>query len=307
LADRQKSTDRGRVLRCGARALDLSEPRIMGVINVTPDSFSDGGRLLAGAPDLPRIRELASAMIVEGAAILDVGGESTRPGSAGVSDSEELRRVMPVVECLLDLDTIVSVDTSKPAVAAAALAAGAHLINDVSGGRVPGMLQTVAAGNAALCLMHMQGEPRTMQEAPRYRDVVADVRAFLAGRVAACREAGIDDERLLLDPGFGFGKTLEHNLALLRDLASLRIDGLPLLVGLSRKAMIGAITGRPLERRAVGSAAAALIAAQRGAAVVRVHDVAETADALRMLAAVEALAARGDTEHINEEEGGRCG
>jgi len=276
------------VLHCGSRRLDLSRPRIMGVINVTPDSFSDGGRLHHGTPDLPRILELAESMIADGAAILDVGGESTRPGALAVSDDEQCRRVIPVVERLVELDTIVSVDTSNPAVAARALAAGAHLINDVTGGRSPAMLEVVAGSGAALCLMHMQGEPRTMQMAPAYRDVVAEVRQFLAARVNDCRAAGIADARLLLDPGFGFGKTLEHNLALLRDLGALRIDGLPILVGLSRKAMIGAITGRSVERRAVGSAVAALLAAQRGANVVRVHDVAETADALNLLAAVVA-------------------
>jgi dihydropteroate synthase len=290
LADLQKSTDLrgGRVLHCRARRLDLSQPRIMGVINVTPDSFSDGGRFTTAHADLPRIVDLAESMIADGASILDVGGESTRPGSQGVSVAEECRRVMPVVERLLEFDIIVSVDTSKPAVANAALAAGVHLINDVTGGSDPAMLQAVSDSGAALCLMHMQGEPRSMQVAPRYDDVVAEVREFLAQRVAACRAAGITDEHLLLDPGFGFGKTLEHNLALLRDLRSLGVDALPLLVGLSRKAMIGAVTGRSLEHRAAGSAAAALLAAQRGAAVVRVHDVAETADALRMLAAVDA-------------------
>ena len=276
-----------KLLRCGDRQLDLSVPRIMGVINITPDSFSDGGRLMGRGPDLPRILDLAGAMLAEGAAILDVGGESTRPGAEAVSEEEECRRVMPVVERLLELDTIVSVDTSKPGVAARALAAGVQLINDVTGGRNPQMLRVVAGSEAALCLMHMQGEPRTMQVAPNYADVVAEVRAFLASQVAACRDAGIAAERLLLDPGFGFGKTLQHNLALLRNLASLRVDGLPLLVGLSRKALIGTLTGRPPGQRAVGSAAAALLAAQRGADVVRAHDVAETADALKMLAAME--------------------
>jgi dihydropteroate synthase len=289
-----KSTDRLnrqiQVLHCGSRRLDLSRPRIMGVINVTPDSFSDGGRLHHGGPDLPRILDLAESMIAEGAAILDVGGESTRPGSDPVSDDEECRRVIPVVERLVQLDTIVSVDTSKAAVAARALASGAHLINDVTGGRSPGMLDVMAESEAGLCLMHMRGQPRTMQLAPVYRDVVAEVKAFLAARVGACRAAGISDRRLLLDPGFGFGKTLEHNLTLLRDLATLRVDGLPILVGLSRKAMIGTITGRSVAQRAVGSAAAALLAVQQGASVVRAHDVAETADALKLLAAVAAPA-----------------
>lgn len=260
----------------------------MGVINVTPDSFSDGGTYLHTAPDLARIAGDARAMLENGADVLDVGGESTRPGSEGVAEDEELRRVMPVLEELLELDAIISLDTRKPAVAARALAAGVHLINDVSGGREPGMLEAVAGSTAGYCVMHMQGEPRTMQEAPRYHDVVAEVGAYLAERVAACRGAGIDDGRLLLDPGFGFGKTLEHNLALLRRLDALRVDGLPLLAGLSRKGMIGAITGRELAARTAGSVAAALLAVQRGADVVRVHDVAETADALKMLGAVTA-------------------
>jgi dihydropteroate synthase len=260
----------------------------MGVINVTPDSFSDGGRLLGATPDLPRIVDLACGMLAEGAALLDVGGESTRPGAAEVPESEELRRVMPVLESLLELDGIVSLDTRKPGVAARALALGVHLVNDVGGGRHPDMIRVLAGSDAGFCLMHMQGEPRTMQEAPRYRDVVAEVRAFLAERVAACRAAGIDDGRLLLDPGFGFGKTLAHNLTLLRELDRVRVDGLPLLVGLSRKRMIGTITGRSVERRAVGSAVAALLAVERGADLVRVHDVAETADALTMLRAVTA-------------------
>lgn len=268
----------------------------MGVINVTPDSFSDGGRFLGTGPDLSRIADAAMAMLADGAALLDVGGESTRPGAQAVAEDEESRRVMPVIERLLDLDVIVSLDTSKPALAARALAAGVHLINDVTGGRNPDMLAAVAASRAGYCVMHMQGEPRTMQAAPRYGDVVAEVRAFLADRVAACRSAGIDDERLLLDPGFGFGKTLAHNLALLRNLAALRVDGLPLLVGMSRKRMIGTMTGRPLQQRAAGSAAAALLAVQGGADIVRVHDVAETADALAVLAAFRDDGQRGEAD-----------
>jgi dihydropteroate synthase len=274
----------GKVLHCGDRQLDLSRPRIMGVINVTPDSFSDGGLLMTGAPDLPRILDTARAMLAEGADILDVGGESTRPGAEPVPEEEETRRVMPVVERLLELGTIVSLDTGKAGLAARALAAGVHLINDVTGGRTPDLVTAVAGRGAAVCLMHMQGEPRTMQKAPRYADVVAEVRAFLAGQVDLCRRAGIPDQRLLVDPGFGFGKTLEHNLTLLRHLDEVRLEGPALLVGLSRKGMIGAITGRDVSRRAVGSAAAALLAVQRGADVVRVHDVAETADALKVLA-----------------------
>ncbi len=271
----------------------------MGVINVTPDSFSDGGRLLAAAPDLPRIVDAARTMLAAGATMLDVGGESTRPGAEPVDETEELRRVMPVLEALLELDGVISLDTRKPAVAARALTAGVHLINDVGGGRAPAMIDTVAASGAALCLMHMQGEPRTMQRAPRYGDVVAEVRGFLANQVARCRQAGMADRRLLVDPGFGFGKTLEHNLTLLRNLEALRIDGIALLAGLSRKGMIGAITGREVAGRAVGSAAAAMLAVQHGADVVRVHDVPETADALAVLAAVDAA----DTSSIQETRG----
>lgn len=290
-------------LELGGRRLDLSRTRIMGVINVTPDSFSDGGRFgRGGSVDLPAITDAARTMLEEGAALLDVGGESTRPGAAPVSAEEELRRVMPVLECLLELGALVSLDTSKAAVAGPALAAGVHLINDVTGARDPAMRELIANSRAALCIMHMQGEPRTMQDRPVYADVAGEVRGFLAARVAACRQAGIGQHRLVLDPGFGFGKTLAHNLTLLERLAELRVDGLPILAGLSRKRMIGDVTGREVGRRAAGSAAAALLAAQRGADLVRVHDVAETADALAMLAALEEVAdstagAGNRTEH----------
>jgi dihydropteroate synthase len=273
-------------LLCGRHRVDLGSPRIMGVINVTPDSFSDGGRLLADRPDLPRIIDTAQAMVAEGAAFLDVGGESTRPGAAPVSEEEELRRVLPVIEALAALDAVISVDTSKPAVARRAVAAGAQMVNDVTGARDPDMRALVAETGAALCLMHMQGTPRSMQRSPVYDDVVAEVGRFLVQRVDACRRAGIESGRLLIDPGFGFGKTLAHNIELLRHLRDLRVDGVAMLVGLSRKRMIGDLTGRPVDQRAVGSAAAALLAVQHGADVVRVHDVAPTADALRVLAAV---------------------
>jgi dihydropteroate synthase len=279
-------------LNCRGRVLDLRQPRIMGVINVTPDSFSDGGRLLGDGPDLHRITDIARSMLADGAALLDVGGESTRPGAVDVTVDEELRRIIPVVERLVELGAVVSVDTSKSEVAERALAAGAHLINDVTGGRDAAMLDMVATDGAAFCVMHMQGTPRTMQTAPSYRDVVAEVGEYLVERVKACRRAGIAGDRLVIDPGFGFGKTLEHNLALLRNLSRLRIDGVAMLVGMSRKSMIGAVTGRPVESRAVGSAAAALLAVQRGADIVRVHDVAATADALRMLAAIEGAASQ---------------
>ncbi|MDE2338845.1 MAG: dihydropteroate synthase [Gammaproteobacteria bacterium] len=255
----------------------------MGVVNLTPDSFSDGGRYLEPAQALER----ALTLDAEGAAILDLGGESTRPGAAPVTEQEEIRRVLPVLERLRPRTrAILSIDTSKPEVMRAAAAAGVDLINDVYALRAPGALEAAAASGCAVCLMHMQGEPRTMQHAPHYDDVVGEVRAFLAERVSACRAAGIADARIVLDPGFGFGKTLEHNLTLLRRLEALRIEGLPLLAGLSRKSMIGALTGKPSEARVHGSVAAALIAAQNGARILRVHDVAATVDALKVLTAV---------------------
>lgn len=270
-------------LRCGERTLLLERPLVMGVVNLTPDSFSDGGRYLEPAQALER----ALTLDAEGAAILDLGGESTRPGAAPVTEQEEIRRVLPVLERLRPRTrAILSIDTSKPEVMRAAAAAGVDLINDVYALRAPGALEAAAASGCAVCLMHMQGEPRTMQHAPHYDDVVGEVRAFLAERVSACRAAGIADARIVLDPGFGFGKTLEHNLTLLRRLEALRIEGLPLLAGLSRKSMIGALTGKPSEARVHGSVAAALIAAQNGARILRVHDVAATVDALKVLTAV---------------------
>ncbi len=255
----------------------------MGVLNLTPDSFSDGGRYL----DPDRALERALEIVAEGGAIIDLGGESTRPGAAAVSAAEELRRVLPLLERLRPrTNAVLSVDTSKPEVIRAASAAGADLINDVYALRAPGALEAAAESGCAVCLMHMQGEPRTMQRAPHYEDVVSEVRAFLSERVTACRAAGIADERIVLDPGFGFGKTLEHNLTLLRQLRKLCVAGLPLLAGLSRKSMIGALTGKPAGERLHGSVAAALIAAQNGADILRVHDVAATVDALRVLHAV---------------------
>ncbi len=255
----------------------------MGVLNLTPDSFSDGGRYL----DPDRALERALEIVAEGGAIIDLGGESTRPGAAAVSAAEELRRVLPLLERLRPRTAaILSVDTSKPEVIRAAAAAGADLINDVYALRAPGALEAAAESGCAVCLMHMQGEPRTMQHAPHYVEVVREVREFLHERVAASRAAGIAAERIVLDPGFGFGKTLEHNLTLLRGLGAVRIEGLPMLVGLSRKSMIGAISGKPAAERAHGSVAAALIAAQNGADIVRVHDVAATVDALSVLHAV---------------------
>lgn len=256
----------------------------MGVINVTPDSFSDGGRFF----DTGQAVEQGVRLAEEGAAILDVGGESTRPGAADVAEEEELGRVLPVIERLRRrTSAIISIDTSKPGVMRAAAAAGAGLINDVRALREPGALEAAAATGCAVCLMHMQGEPRTMQLAPSYGDVVSEVKAFLAGRVQSARAAGLGEDQLVLDPGFGFGKTLGHNLQLLRQLRDLSVQGLPLLAGLSRKSMVGKLTGRPEGERVYGSIALAVIAAQNGASIIRAHDVAATTDALRTLAAVE--------------------
>jgi dihydropteroate synthase len=277
-----------RYLNCAGRRIDLGRPRIMGVLNVTPDSFSDGGCLYAaGRVDLDAVRRMADAMLAAGAAILDVGGESTRPGAEPVSEQEELDRVLPVVEALGELgDAVVSVDTSTPAVMREAAQRGAGLINDVRALTRPGAIEAAAALDLPVCLMHMQGSPSTMQAAPSYVDVVAEVGGFLRERMAACEAAGIAASRLLLDPGFGFGKTLEHNLALLARLAELADAGPPLLVGLSRKSLIGKLTGREVGERLAGSLALAVIAAERGASILRVHDVPETADALRIFAAV---------------------
>ncbi len=271
-----------RPLRAGRFSLSLERPLIMGVLNVTPDSFSDGGRFLQ--PDQAIAR--AQAMVQEGADILDVGGESTRPGAAELTVQEEADRVLPVVAALRELDVPISVDTRKPELMHQALAAGADMINDIRALRAPGALAAVAAARCAVCLMHMQGEPGTMQQAPVYDDVVAEVAAFLADRVAACEAAGIARERLVVDPGFGFGKTLAHNLELLRALPLLAAGGVPVLAGLSRKSMLGRITGRDAGGRLAASVAAAMLAVDRGAAIVRVHDVAATRDALRVRQAV---------------------
>jgi len=271
------------MLDCAGRVLDLSRPRVMGVLNVTPDSFSDGGAYVEPAKALDQARRMAA----EGAAVIDVGGESTRPGAADVAVDEELRRVVPVIEAIADeLDVVVSVDTSKPEVMRAAVAAGAGLVNDVRALRAPGALETAAGLEAAVCLMHMQGEPRTMQHTPRYADVVAEVSAFLAERVAACEAAGIARERLLLDPGIGFGKAVEHNLSLLKHLDALGRLGLPVLLGVSRKSLIGAVLDRPVDGRLNGSLALAALGAWQGAALVRAHDVAATAEVLAMCQAV---------------------
>jgi dihydropteroate synthase len=272
-----------RALRCAAKTLDLSTPVVMGVLNVTPDSFSDGGRFLSPAAAIEQGLRLAA----EGAALIDVGGESTRPGAAPVSVAEELARVVPVVRALSERTTaVISVDTSKPQVMQAAAAAGAGLINDVRALREPGALAAARASGCAVCLMHMQGEPGTMQQAPSYRDVLAEVQAFLGERVDACLAAGLQPDQLLIDPGFGFGKTFEHNLTLLRGLAELARADVPLAVGLSRKALLGKLTGRAAHERLYGSVALAVIAALHGARLIRAHDVAATVDALKVVAAL---------------------
>jgi len=271
------------LLGCAGRTLDLSRPLVMGVLNVTPDSFSDGGRFFSLETALGQGLRMAA----EGAALLDIGGESTRPGADPVSEAEELRRVIPVIERLrAATDAVISIDTSKPAVIRAAAAAGVGLVNDVRALREPGALEAAAASGCAVCLMHMQGEPRTMQLAPRYHDVVAEVREFLAARAAACRGAGIEAARLLVDPGFGFGKTVEHNLTLLRRLPEIAADGLPVLVGLSRKSILGTLTQRQAGERLAGSVALAVIAALNGARIIRAHEVAPTVDALKVVGAV---------------------
>lgn len=268
----------------GGATLVLDRPSIMGVVNVTPDSFSDGGSFDSAQAAVDH----ALRLVEQGADLLDVGGESTRPGAGPVDESEELRRVLPVVEALAARAGVpVSIDTAKPSVMRAALAAGASMVNDVLALRADGALDAVAEAGAAAVLMHMRGEPRTMQQDPHYDDVVADVHRFLADRILACQFAGIDRARLIVDPGFGFGKTLAHNLDLLRGMDRFATLGVPVLAGLSRKAIIGAITGRDAPReRLHGSVAAALLAVQKGAAIVRVHDVAATRDALAVWQAV---------------------
>ena len=263
-------------LYCGTFTLSLDRPLVMGIVNLTPDSFSGDGH---GAGVDQAIAH-ARAQIEAGADILDLGAESSRPGAVATSLDEELRRLLPVVEAMADCGVPISVDTYKPAVMRAAIAAGASMINDIYGLRMPGALEAVADSGCAVCLMHMQGEPLTMQAQPSYADVVAEVAAFLRERVDAACRAGIVRERLVLDPGFGFGKTVAHNFALLAKLRSLAVDELPLLAGLSRKSMLGAVTGRPVDERLPASLAAAIIALKGGARILRVHDVAATRDAL---------------------------
>jgi dihydropteroate synthase len=269
-------------LRCGDKTLDLSRPIVMGVLNVTPDSFSDGGRFLPVEAAVAH----GLRLVEEGAAIIDIGGESTRPGAAPVSVEEELRRVLPVVERLRQAtQAVISVDTSKPEVIREAAAAGVGLINDVRALTEPGALEAAAESGSAICVMHMRGDPRTMQLAPSYVDVVKEIKAFLDERVQRCRAAGVSSDRIVVDPGFGFGKNLEHNLELLRRLRDLQGEW-PLLVGLSRKSMVGTLTGRSAGERVHGSVALAVIASINGARIVRAHDVAATVDALKIVAAV---------------------
>ena len=264
-------------------------PRVMGVLNITPDSFSDGGTLfINNALNLDETLRRAETLVSEEADLLDVGGESTRPGAEQVSEAQELDRVMPVIEALMSrFDVPVSIDTSNPLVISSAVAAGAGLVNDVRALVRPGALDAARDSGAAISLMHMQGQPGTMQDAPVYQDVVAEVLAFLLERVRTCVEAGIPKQRLMIDPGFGFGKELAHNAALLQALPEFVVQGFPVLVGLSRKRMVGDITGRPVNERVYGSVALALLAAQRGASIIRVHDVGATVDTLKTLAVIE--------------------
>lgn len=272
-------------LPCGSRVLDLAHPQVMGILNVTPDSFSDGGRFAVRDAALRHAAQMAAA----GATLIDVGGESTRPGARPVSPLEELERVSPIVEALAaELDVVISLDTSTPAVMREGARLGAGLINDVRALRRDGALEAVAATGLPVCLMHMLGEPGNMQQDPQYQDVVAEVGDFLEQRMCDCEAAGIPRERIILDPGFGFAKTLAHNLSLFRRLEVLLGLGRPLLVGVSRKSMIGQALGREVHERLPGGLALAALAVAKGACILRVHDVAETVDAVRMIAAVQA-------------------
>ncbi|MDH4560432.1 dihydropteroate synthase [Pseudomonas sp. BN411] len=272
-------------LPCGNRVLDLAQPHVMGILNVTPDSFSDGGCFNARDAALRH----AAEMVAAGATLIDVGGESTRPGARPVSPTEELERVAPVVELIArELDVVISLDTSTPAVMREGARLGAGMINDVRALRRDGALDAAADTGLAVCLMHMLGEPGNMQQDPRYQDVVREVGEFLADRMQACLAAGISEDRIVLDPGFGFAKTLAHNLSLFKHMEALHQLGRPLLVGVSRKSMIGQALGREVHQRLSGGIALAALAVAKGACILRVHDVAETVDAVRMIAAVQA-------------------
>jgi dihydropteroate synthase len=270
------------ILQCGKFRLSLSQPLVMGIVNLTTDSFSSDGV----GNDIQRAVAHARFQLDAGAHILDIGAESSRPGAAPVSEADELARLIPVLEQIRDWGVPISVDTYKPSVMRAAITAGASLFNDISGLRSPGAFELLRESDCAVCIMHMQGEPGTMQLAPDYVDVVMEVQQFLSGQLERCDAAGVSRERVVLDPGFGFGKTLAQNLALFRALPELCSSDLPVLVGVSRKSMLGAITGQPVERREAASVAAAMLAAQNGAKILRVHDVAATRDALAVLAAV---------------------
>lgn len=261
---------------CGKFHFDLSRPLVMGILNVTPDSFSDGGRQGRLAIDH------AHSLIEQGADIIDIGGESTRPGATPVGAQQEIDRVLPVIEGLRSVSIAISIDTFKPEVMKAAISAGVDMINDINALQAPDAMRIAAQSDVALCLMHKQGNPQTMQKLPEYKDVAAEVFEYLQGRIAAARQAGISLERIAIDPGFGFGKTLAHNVTLLCELNKFAALGVPILAGLSRKSMLGALTGRPVDQRMPASIAAALIAVQRGAAIVRVHDVGATVDALKI-------------------------
>lgn len=271
-------------LPCGNRVLDLAHAHVMGILNVTPDSFSDGGRF----SQLDAALRHAESMVAAGATLIDVGGESTRPGARSVSPTEELERVAPIVERIhRELDVIISVDTSTPAVMRETARLGAGLINDVRSLQRDGALDAAAATGLPVCLMHMLGEPGTMQNDPHYQDVTAEVSEFLAQRLSQCAAVGIAAERIILDPGFGFAKTLDHNLSLFKHMEALHALGRPLLVGVSRKSMIGNALGRPVGERLYGGLALAALALTKGACILRVHDVAETMDVVRMIAAVD--------------------
>lgn len=271
-------------LACASQSLDLSQCQVMGILNVTPDSFSDGGKFTLVDAALRQVER----MIYDGASIIDIGGESTRPGAAAVNQRNELARVIPILKAIVQrFDVVVSIDTSKAAVMAEAVEHGAGIINDVRALQNPDCLEIVAQSNLAICLMHMQGMPRTMQTDPQYEDLIPDIKTFFNQRITACVEAGIEKQRLIVDPGFGFGKSLEQNYSLLAHLDSFHDLGLPILAGLSRKSMLGNLLNREVDQRLAGSLASAIIARQKGAQIIRVHDVKETVDALKVLNAVQ--------------------
>ncbi|MBM4204087.1 MAG: dihydropteroate synthase [Gammaproteobacteria bacterium] len=276
-------------VRCKDRWLDLTRPAILGVLNVTPDSFSDGGRFGDGKGgfDLSAVESAARQMVADGAAMLDIGGESTRPGATPVSFDEEIRRTLPVVLRLAGLETLLSIDTRNSVVAREAITAGCHFVNDVSGGRDPDMLRLVAHSGAGLCLMHMCGEPATMQKSPDYQSVCDEVRVFLEQQIERALRAGVREDQIVVDPGIGFGKRLEHNLELLRGIERVVALGFPVMIGVSRKSTIGQITGRDVQNRVYGSVALAVLAAERGVSIIRVHDIAATGDGLAVQQALQ--------------------